>query len=143
MSENNECSWCGVTQQTYSCLHPTFIHSYPKAPHRSPKNTLLCLNTRHWSKGQCNSIDATSAYSFSPYLFPSLFYIISLFRLLIWNVMFRKYRFCQNFFKRRTRMILFAIFMFFLVNENWNQSWTVAVHLSSFKHNQSECYILI
>lgn len=50
----------------------------------SPKNTLLCLNTRHWSKGQCNSSlsDATYAYNFSPYLLPCLFYFNFLFRFV-------------------------------------------------------------
>lgn len=106
----------------------------------SPKNTLLCLNTRHWSKGQCNSSlsDATYAYNFSPYLLPCLFYFIFLFHFVPMKCdvsadtsflrgQKQKGVSPDAFLWTRTRG--FAFLILFSIRQTVNQS-TVAVHLS-------------
>lgn len=119
LSENNDkCSWCWVFMFTSHFY--TFIGLSQRR--LSPKNTLLCLNTRHWSKGQCNSSlsDATYAYNFSPYLLPCLFYFIFLFHFvpMKWDVsadtsFLRGQTKCVNpdaFFWTRTFRLFFSSF---------------------------------
>lgn len=112
----------------------------------SPKNTLLCLNTRHWSKGQCNSSlsDATYAYNFSPYLLPCLYYFNVSFPFCFYEM----WCFCR-FLRSQTKgvdpdaLFLFASLILFPIHTDYCKSIINSGSSWASTHTQSELYILI